>query len=95
MSLSRREDFDVYSIINKGLLTASRLQNLTGIIYRIVLEADGSCSTPAEVKKKIQEAIPLFEYAETDIKSVSGSLHGIWDCIIRHETTAGQREVAK
>ena len=95
MNQTRREDFDVRDILDKGMLTVDRLKTLTDIIYRYILEADGSCSTQDAMKRKIQVAIPLFEHLELDIKRVDGALRGAYDCVIKlqtqNETTAERR----
>jgi len=71
---TRKEDFDIRGILDKGLLTTDRLQNITAIIYNIILSADGR--NAQEMDKKIKEVIPLFEYLELDIKRVEGALRG-------------------
>jgi len=95
MSQAIRQDFDVRDILDKGLLTTGRLQTLTAIIYGIILDADGSREAGTEMKKKIQEAIPLFEYAVRDIQSLKGTLHGVYDCIIKQAARTTARDAAK
>lgn len=98
MNQARKEPLDARDILDKAMLATDRLEALVDVVYRLVLEADGSCSTQGEMKKKIQTAIPLFEYLELDIKRVEGALRGAYDCIHRHrtenQTPAGRQGVA-
>ncbi len=87
-------------ILNEGMLTVDRLQALTDVIYRTVLEADGSCNAVEAARKKVQEAISLIEYAVMDLRSLDGLLSNAMDRIYKLnldplEAESEQREVSK